>query len=204
MIRRCVFGVSLVAICWLGAHDEWAAAEPAPPATTTDVPAPAEPARVEYNRDIRPILGNNCFKCHGLDAKERKADLRLDISDEARKPAARAPLPIVAGKPDESELVARDLRDRRITGDAAGGNQPSPERSRKASCCAAGSPKGAEYQPHWSFIPPGGQNRRPRSRRHLAAATAIDRFILAKLGARGLRPRPRPTAPRCCGGCRSI
>src|SRR5438132_8907482 len=69
-------------------------------------PAFAEP-RLEYNRDIRPILANNCFKCHGPDARERKAGLRLDVRDEAIKPAESGRIPINPGKPDGSGIINR-------------------------------------------------------------------------------------------------
>src|SRR5437870_9359826 len=70
-------------------------------------PAAANPPRLEYNRDVRPILANNCFKCHGPDARERKANLRLDLRDEALKPNESGRRPIVPGKPTASALVAR-------------------------------------------------------------------------------------------------
>src|SRR5207249_5493830 len=63
--------------------------------------------RLEYNRDIRPILSNNCFKCHGPDTKERKAELRLDIREEALKPTETGRLAIVPGKPEGSALITR-------------------------------------------------------------------------------------------------
>src|SRR5437870_4062212 len=56
----------------------------------------------EYNRDVRPILAENCFACHGPDSASRKAGLRLDKRDEAIKAGA-----IVPGQPDRSELIAR-------------------------------------------------------------------------------------------------
>src|SRR5581483_11139422 len=69
------------------------------------LPIPAAP--LEYNRDIRPILANNCFKCHGPDPRERKADLRLDVREEALKPNESGRKAIVPGKPTGSSLIAR-------------------------------------------------------------------------------------------------
>src|ERR1044071_1243190 len=69
--------------------------------------AVAATAKVDFNRDIRPIMSDTCFHCHGHDAKARKAGLRLDRREEALKETRRGSLPIVPGKPDESEIIAR-------------------------------------------------------------------------------------------------
>src|SRR5437868_5440902 len=67
------------------------------------LPAPARAAEpVDYNRDIRPILADKCYACHGPDAKRRKADLRLDVEKAAKDSGA-----VVPGKPAESKLIDR-------------------------------------------------------------------------------------------------
>jgi hypothetical protein len=67
------------------------------------------PAHVDFNIHIRPILSDRCFKCHGPDAKQRKADLRLDIADSAFAALKDSPgmFAIVAGKPEESQMYHR-------------------------------------------------------------------------------------------------
>ncbi|MEO6755382.1 MAG: c-type cytochrome domain-containing protein, partial [Chthoniobacteraceae bacterium] len=61
----------------------------------------------DFSRDVRPILSQHCFKCHGPDDKARKSGLRLDIRESAMKEAKSGGLALVPGKPDQSELVAR-------------------------------------------------------------------------------------------------
>src|SRR5438552_821185 len=62
---------------------------------------------VDFNRDIRPILSDRCFTCHGPDEAKRKSKMRLDIRDEAFKPAKSGLVPIIAGKAEQSELIKR-------------------------------------------------------------------------------------------------
>src|SRR5258708_40217247 len=69
---------------------------------------PAAPSRkVDFSREIRPILANHCWSCHGPDEQHRKAGLRLDVADAAQAKLESGLAAIVAGKPGESELVAR-------------------------------------------------------------------------------------------------
>ena len=100
-----------------------------------------------FNRDIRPILSDKCFKCHGPDSAARKADLRLDIRDVAVKVEA-----IVPGKPDDSLLVERVFSDDPQQVMPPAGSRKSltaDEKKILRNWIAAG----AEYQSHWSFIP---------------------------------------------------
>src|SRR4051812_12133826 len=66
--------------------------------------APPEVAKIDFNRDVRPILADHCFQCHGPDADKRKANLRLDLDPAAQK--REQPL-FVPGKPEKSELIQR-------------------------------------------------------------------------------------------------
>jgi cytochrome c553 len=145
--------------------------------------ARADDERVQFNRDVRPILADACFHCHGPDAKTRKADVRLD--DE--RAATEGDHAVIApGKPDESELIARILS----TDEAE--VMPPPETNKKLTdeqkeILRRWIAQGAGYQKHWSFeaitepsVPAGGQTQQQ----------PIDAFLEQRITAAGLTAQP--------------
>lgn len=135
-----------------------------------------------YNRDIRPILSDKCFQCHGPDAGKRKGDLRLDIREEAIKAKAFVP-----GKPGESELVARlhETDPKEV--------MPPPKSPRQLSVLERETlekwiAQGAEYQPLWSFTPLPASVPVPGTKQSAWAKNEIDRFIGARLDLENLQP----------------
>jgi hypothetical protein len=149
-----------------------------------DVPLPAV---VEFNRDIRPILSDNCFACHGPDQNQRKADLRLDREDGALADRGGTH-PIVPGKPEESELyrriTAKDKKDRMPR--AKFGKQLN---QRQIELIRRWIEQGGKYQKHWSRIVPR-RPELPTASNPAWARNAIDQFILARLDLEGLKPSP--------------
>ncbi len=142
---------------------------------------------LEYNRDIRPILAENCFACHGADSASRKADLRLDQSEAAVDFGA-----IVPGKPEESELIARILTD---DPDLI---MPPLETTKKLTSQQKEVLKrwiqsGAEYQPHWSFLPASNSEQLSVTN-EARVRNSIDRFVLARLEKEGLAFAPEADA----------
>jgi Protein of unknown function (DUF1553)/Protein of unknown function (DUF1549)/Planctomycete cytochrome C len=112
----------------------------------------AQAGSIVFNRDIRPILSDKCFHCHGFDEKERKGELRLDLRDAALKPAESGAIAIVPGKPDQSELLARVM-----TTNADDLMPPAkmhkPISKAEAALLKQWISEGAEYQGHWAFEP---------------------------------------------------
>ena len=103
---------------------------------------------IQYNRDIRPILNDACFACHGPDSASRKGELRLDVRDAALEKGAIDP-----GKPDNSEMI------RRLLSDDPEEVMPPPELKKtltpeQKKLLAKWIEDGAEYQQHWSYIAP--------------------------------------------------
>ena len=107
---------------------------------------------VRFNRDIRPIMSDTCFHCHGFDPKSRKGGLRLDIREEALKPGKSGEIAIVPGKPEESEIIKRIFS-----------NDPEdimPEKEAHKTLTPAQKElfrrwvaEGAVYEPHWAYKP---------------------------------------------------
>ena len=151
--------------------------------------AASEGGAISFNRDIRPILSENCFYCHGQDASKRKGELRLD--DRAAALEKRA---VVPGDPGASELV------RRLLSDDPDEVMPPPDSHRRVSpaqreLLQRWIAEGAAYETHWAFVAPQ-RPEIPAVQRQDWAANPIDRFVLAKLEAAGLAPPPpRREAP---------
>ncbi|HEY3392564.1 MAG TPA: PSD1 and planctomycete cytochrome C domain-containing protein [Lacipirellulaceae bacterium] len=147
--------------------------------------ASANEPKLDFNRDIRPILSENCFECHGFDEKARQADLRLDIAESALAEREGVPA-IVAGHPDKSELW------RRITSDDEAEMMPPPDSHRalkpeQKETLRRWIEQGAVYARHWSFIPPVKATPPPVSNKSWPR-NEIDHFVHARLDAEGIQP----------------
>ena len=152
-----------------------------------DIGAANLPARVEYNRDVRPVLSENCFPCHGADSAARKAKLRLDKSEEATAKREDTPPAIVPGKPAASELVRRifDPGDD-LMPPAKTHKQLTPQQKDLLQRWVT---QGAAYQPHWSFLAPQ-KAPLPAVKNKKWPRNPIDNFILARLDTEKLSPAP--------------
>ncbi|HUY88591.1 MAG TPA: DUF1553 domain-containing protein [Pirellulales bacterium] len=145
--------------------------------------SPGSESPAERNRQVRSLLSDTCFKCHGPDAAGRKAELRLDQRDAAVAAGAITP-----GKPDESELIARILEEDDEL------RMPPPEANKTLTAeqkqlLRRWIAEGAEYASHWSFIPLAQQIDPPAvdDPQHWAAGE-IDQFVLARLRQAGIEP----------------
>jgi len=138
---------------------------------------------IDFNRDIRPILSENCFYCHGQDANKRKADLRLDVREDAIKTGSITP-----GNLAKSELVTR------IHSADASLLMPPPKSNRRLNAeqkklLERWVQEGAVYNTHWAFVKP----KRPASpsvKNKEWIRNPIDAFVLSKLEQAGLAPSP--------------
>jgi hypothetical protein len=150
--------------------------------------ATASADSVDYNIHIRPILSDRCFKCHGPDARQRKADLRLDTPEGAYAALKDDPSKhvIVPGDADESEVFARiSTADTSIV-------MPPPSsnlylNASEVTLIKKWIEQGAKYKPHWAFIPPR-KTALPEVENESWPKNEIDRFVLARMEEEGLEP----------------
>ena len=139
------------------------------------------PETVQFNRDIRPLLSNNCFLCHGPDEGRRKAKLRLDVEVEAKKEV------IVPGDVTDSEFWAR------ITSTDPDEMMPPPESkkqltARQKALLKRWIEQGAKYEGHWAFLEP--KSPTPPKGNLKWGHTPIAHFVLKQLESNGLKPTP--------------
>jgi hypothetical protein len=146
-----------------------------------------EGERISYNRDIRPILSDKCFSCHGPDSEHRSAELRLDVTEDGEDYFG-AYFAIEPGKPDLSDMVTR------ITSSNARVVMPPPKSHLELSAdekqlLIEWIKQGATYESHWAFSAPGKPDL-PEVKDKQWPRNKIDSFVLAKLEANQLKPSP--------------
>ncbi|MDQ2733273.1 MAG: hypothetical protein M3Y56_16610, partial [Armatimonadota bacterium] len=125
-----------------------------PPAHTAPVSivTPESSLPVQFNRDIRPILSDNCFTCHGSDSNRRMGGLRLDRADSPFKKLLSGHFAIVPGSPETSEILARvTAKDATVMPPPSTGKHLTPA---EVSTLRRWIAQGAKYEEHWAYIKP--------------------------------------------------
>ena len=150
--------------------------------------AMAEDRKIEFNRDVRPILSNNCYLCHGPDKNQLQAGLRLDKREVATSKLESGQTAIIP-----HDVVASSMIDRITTGDSTLKMPPSGSGKsltlEEIETLKKWIAQGAEYQGHWSFIPAVRRDP-PETKFNSSIRNSIDRYILRRLEADGLEPSP--------------
>lgn len=144
--------------------------------------------RISFNDDVRPILSDKCYACHGPDEVPRQAGLRLDTKEGALTDPSGMPV-VIPFKPDESELVEH------ITAEDPERRMPPPAANRQLTpeqieTLVEWIRQGAEWEDHWAYTPPE-RGETPAVTDEAWPTNAVDRFILANLEAEGLAPSPQ-------------
>lgn len=171
-----------VCVCWCAS---WLSPVLVGAAMGADEARAGQPDRISFARDVRPILAAACFHCHGPDEGERKAGLRLDTPEGA-----------LGAREDGAAFVPGSLEKslawQRITAADESLRMPPPDsgkvlRPEQIEVLKVWIEQGAEYAPHWAFVPPE-RPPLPKVSREEWVRNPIDRFILARLEAEGLAP----------------
>ncbi len=151
--------------------------------------SPPAAARIDFNREIRPLLSDRCFRCHGPDGAKRKAKLRLDVRDGVFRKIGDGWAIVKPRNPGKSELV------RRISSDDVEEMMPPPDSNLsltdgEKALLTRWVGEGADYRPHWSLAPvPAVAPPAPRD--GSGPANPIDAFVRARLDQESLPPSPR-------------
>ncbi|HSU53352.1 MAG TPA: PSD1 and planctomycete cytochrome C domain-containing protein [Candidatus Dormibacteraeota bacterium] len=144
------------------------------------------PAGPDFNQAIRPILSENCYKCHGPDDAVRKGNLRFDVRAEALRPAKSGKIAIVPGMADKSELIARVTAvdsQKRMPPVASGKKLTQGQIELLRQWVASG----AKYAEHWAYVKPT-RPEVPKVSDKAWPRNAVDNFILARLDREHLKP----------------
>ncbi len=147
------------------------------------------PQVIEFNRDVRPILSDKCYTCHGPDAANRRTRLRFDTEDGAKQDLGGGRLAIAPADPERSELVQRITSDdpiRRMPPAYMGGEKLT---EREIDLLTRWVEQGAQWQKHWSFIPPKRRSL-PDAKNAAWPRSGLDHFVLERLGREGLQASP--------------
>ena len=152
--------------------------------------ADTKPATPDFNRDIRPILSDNCFVCHGPDEKERQAGLRLDQRGAATKATESGAVPIVPGKVEASELIQRVTSTDEATRMPPLKGKHKPLTASQIELLKRWVASGAEYSSHWAFKAPVRPSVPDVDAARFRVRNEIDRFVAAELLEHGLTQSP--------------
>lgn len=148
----------------------------------------ALPAKIDYNQHVKPILSDRCYACHGPDKNKQKAELRLDLPVAYEKPAESGRMALVPGNLRKSEVFHR------IISEDPEYMMPTPEShlsltAEEKAILIQWIKDGAEYKPHWSLVAPE-KPEPPEVKAKSWVKNPVDRFVLAKLEEKGLKPNP--------------
>jgi Protein of unknown function (DUF1553)/Protein of unknown function (DUF1549)/Planctomycete cytochrome C len=155
--------------------------------TVTALAQTTDPERVSFNRDMRPIMSDTCFRCHGPDRNARMAGLRLDIREEAIRPTRSGRTPIVPGDPDKSEIVARIFASGAKVMPPASAHKELTEKQKDT--IRRWVAEGAVYEGHWAYQPVA-RLAVPASADPSRTKNPIDNFIQDRLRRELLTPVP--------------
>jgi hypothetical protein len=156
--------------------------------TAPQAAADSLPPTIEFNRDIRPILSDKCYTCHGPDASRRMRNLRFDLEESARQDLGSGRFAIVPGDPGNSQMIQR------ITASDPARKMPPVSSGRtlterEIATLRRWVEQGAKWEKHWSFIPPKRPDV-PKVRDQARVRNPIDSFVLERLEKEGLRFSP--------------